>query len=514
MDYTQGIKIVGTNLGDDGVTGSITAEVPLSQMGLIQEKLGISTSIGSWSEREMGERYGLRSGTQALSMPVDRKAEIELARDLYKSEPIIANVVDLLVDFSATGMENRCSDKKAKQYFDNVCKYGDVDSLHRHIFKEYFIGSDVFTLRGSRQVVTFGPDKGSDFFRWTVLNPKYVRVEGTLMFGSERIGIEPNKELVDMVKDKPKYNRKLSGLPKELREAALSGGVYFPNESKISRISRKRQPYERYATPFLARVFEPVLIKRRMREADLALAETVKSVLITFTIGDKDLPATQDQLVALSNIISTPAKSMELVWNHTLKVDYHYPDSGLFDTSKYDQVNSDIEQGLGVPMVLIDGGGGTFATAFTGLLSVIERLEAARSEVIRWQEREYLRIAEEMGLDFKAIPSVYFAPLNLRDEKVFGAFLLEMYDRGLISIETFMTLTDMDIEVEMRNRNAENSAKLAQIFKPRQAPKSKIGGGRPTTDKLDPGNYTTRDQIPQPKSGKPDKKPRVNPSNK
>jgi hypothetical protein len=517
MDSTQGVQIVGKSLNEADSTGELTMQIPVSQIGMLQDKLGLNNTVGSWANNyQLGERYGLRPDSQALSMPNTRTEEIDLAKDLYRSEPIVANVIDLMVDFAITKMENRCEDLASKKYFDTVCKYGDVDSLHRYIYKEYFLSSDVFMLRTDKKEVDYGPDKGKTYFTWTVLNPKYVKVEGSLIFDSASIGIVPNEEIRKLTKEKSKYNRKLTKLPRELRDAAINDGVYYPPEYKVSRIARKKQPYERYATPFLTRVFEPVLIKRRMREADVALAETVKSVLVTFTIGDKEFPATQGQLDALGNLLQTPNKSMELVWNHTLKVEYHFPDASLFEGTKYDEVDKDILQGLGIPPVLIDGEGGTFATAFTSLLSVIQRLEAVQEQVGRWQEEEYRRIAKAENLTFKQLPSVYFRPLNLRDEKVYGAFLLEMYDRGLLSLETLMNLTDFDLGVEARNREAENKAKMGMLFKPRKVAPDKPAGpqpktGRPNNDATDPGQYAPRSQTPKTRTGPPKTKPKVQP---
>ena len=502
MSEDNFVKVVGTSLDTESGIGGVTIELPQSQLsafGLVQETVG---SLGNY---QLGERYGLRTDEQALSLPSDRKSSIVLARELYKSEPLVATVIDLMIDFCMTGMENRCEDQKSKRYFDNVCKYGDFDSLHRQQFKEYFLSGDVFNLRGRKRTVSFGPDKGEKYYDYTVLNPLFVEVSGPLMFNEEAIGIMPNDELKKLVKDKNNAAL-LRKIPAPLKKASLENRTYYPDQSTISRFSRKRSSYERYATPFLTRVFEPVLIKRRMREADLALSETVRNVLVTFTIGDKDHPATQFQLDSLAGLLQSPVKSMDLIWNHTLKVEYHFPDADLFNEEKYKQVNLDILQGLGIPPVLIDGGGGTFATAWTSLLSVIEKLETVRNEVERWQENEYRIIAETEGLRFKDIPSVYFKPMNLRDDKVFKNLLLELYKAGLLSIETLLSLSDFDMEVEFRNRKAEMATGVDKVFVPRDIPE-KVG--RPT-NKVDPGNYESRDKTPEIDDDSPDSEPSTN----
>jgi hypothetical protein len=492
MPEDSTVRVVGKST--DGQTASVTVQVPIEQLGEYSRTKELAT--GSWSDSGLGERYGLRPDTQAMRLPTQRLAQIKLARDLYESEPIVATVIDLMIDFSITGMENRCEDQKAKEYFDGICKYGDFDGLHRQMLKEYWISSDIFIMRGRKHTLTTDPDRGTVYFDFAVLNPLFVEVDGPLIFDSTRIGVRPSAEIIKMVKDKKTEQLALRKIPLGLRKAVESGSLYFPDDILMSRISRKRSSYERYATPYLTRVFEPVLLKRRMREADLALNETVRNVLVTFTIGDADFPATKAQLEELAMVASTPSKSMDLFWNHTLKVEYHYPAGDLFAPTKYDQVNKDIMQGLGIPPVLIDGGGGTFATAWTSLLSVMEKLESVRMEIARWQEAEYRRISEAEKLKFKVLPSVSFKPLNLRDDKVFISLLLEMYDRGLISIETVMSLSpvDLDMKVEARNRIAEKQAKMDTVFKPRAKAPSTTPGRKSTNINQD--NYAPRDKIP------------------
>jgi hypothetical protein len=318
-----------------------------------------------------------------------------------------------------------------------------------------------------------------------------------MLLNNEVITIVMPNDVADLMKgDSPEKKRLARQVPLKVRRG-LESGKYTPNQDLVSRISRKRQAYERYATPYLSRIFEPALLKRRMREADTSLAETVRSVLVTITVGSDEYPATPKDMDAVIEAFANPSKSQEIVWNHTLKVEYHYPDADLFNSDKYEQVNKDIQQGLGIPPVLIDGGGGTFATAWTSLLAVIERLEAVRNQVVRWQEEEYRKIAEIAGIEDENIPSVKFNPLNLRDDKVFANILTSLWDRGLISAETMMEDAGLDFETEVRRITSEKAA-LADVI----VPMGKVNpqGGRPSAT-LDSGNYPERDRTPAPKGG-------------
>jgi hypothetical protein len=110
-------------------------------------------------------------------------------------------------------------------------------------------------------------------------------------------------------------------------------------------------------------------------------------------------------------------------------------------------------------------------------------------------------------LKFKQLPSVVFNPLNLQDDKVFKNMLLEMYDRGLLGVETLLSMNDVDFEVQYAQRKAEQSGDFEKVFAPRPKAGAVGGpGGRPT-DTVDPGNYTPRDKQPAPKKSSPENPP-------
>lgn len=485
------------------------------QQGKQKYKLAMGT-VNLFPSR-LGERLGLNRDTQTINIPKDFKNQVKLARNIYYNEAVVGTVIDLMIDFATTGMENISDDPEAKEFFDKLCKYSDMDTIHRWIFWEYLISGDVFILRGEGQKVKSGKDKGATYFPFTVLNPINIQVIDSLLMGKEIIGIIPNQEFINLYNDRRTRNSVLSSLPKEVRavirkEEFLGTQSIIPlPEELTSRISRKKQPYQRFATPFLTRIFEPVLIKRAMREADMATAEGLVNCLVTVTEGDKEFPTTDGRLRKLAALFSNPSKTKTLFWNHTLKVEYHRPDVDIFTDDKYSQLNRDIMDGLGVTGILISGGGSSnFSTAWVSVMALIERLQSVRNQVRRWQELEYRRIADSMGLKFKNIPKVRLHKINLKDEKVFLTLMLNLFDRGLLPIETIQEIAGHDPEVMKRLKEKEVKEGTNKIFVPPftpfsgqepagppKPPTNKPGGpGRPNTN--NDSNYSKRSQ-PKPK---------------
>lgn len=461
----------------------------------------ILATVGS----DFGSRYGLREEqTIEVPEPTDFYNCVKMARDIYFKEGIVRTAVDMMIDFAATGFENDVEgQKRIKKWYDNHCKYADMDSVVRHIFWELFITGDAFMYRGDRSVVKSGPDKGAVYYPYTILNPLKTSVEGSLLFDANVFAVDMNEELRHVYNLPPRLQAEFKKkIPKEFRKIfnkdgslnnteLLSGGKLILNPAKTSRISRNRQPYQRYSVPFLRGCFEPVAIKRRLREMDLSTAEGMINSIVLIKVGTDEHPATPGQMRILNSVLMTSAKSLELLWNHAIEIEFLNPDWQALQGEKYKEVDNDILNSLGVPSVLISGQG-SFATAWTSIVSLVERLNRARNMVARWLEEEYRVIAEEEN--FKTVPHVRFKSMNLRDDKVFKNILQNLYDRGLLDPRTILEEAEFDPDT-VEARKEEYKDKM-DIFEPPYTPFSGMqtpkppkpkantpgGAGRPTTD--------------------------------
>jgi hypothetical protein len=451
--------------------------------------------------------------TQALKTPTDPHKKIQLAVDLYHKEPIVGTVIDLMADFSSSGYTNECDDGEIKKLYDKWAEEVKIAQLLEGIFLEYYRSGNVTIYRSDKKATVKKSKKSSsgtettqyDFpAGYTILNPMNVIVDGSLLFNQEIIQLQLNAELINLVKSKDAPKKLLAEIPTDIVKAIRSGnGLVVLSPEHTSRITRKRQPYERYATPFLERVFEPILYKQKLRMMDMSTIEGLINQLVTVTVGDKDFPATDDDLKAIAELFQTPNKAYTIFWNHTLQVTFHKPEGiDTLTADKYKAVNDDILAGIGVSRVLLDGQGANFSTAWVSILSLIERLENARAKVKDWLEGEYKRIAEENG--FKTYPKVRFNRMNLREDTYIRDVLLAMYDRGLIDEEDILVETGRDYEavIEMKKRNEKNSSLFLPPEQPFQGNQTSPSGGRPTGTG---GNYSKRKTAPVQNNGKPPK---------
>ncbi|MER2007919.1 MAG: hypothetical protein ABS939_10780, partial [Psychrobacillus sp.] len=449
-----------------------------------------------------------KSYTQALTTPTDPHEKIRLANELYFKEPIIGTVIDMMVDFSASGFNHECEDKEVKKIYDKWAKDIRLQEVVEHIFLEYYRSGNVSIYRSDKNAkVTKTTKTNKDTSKkeysfpagYSVLNPTHVVIEGPLLFNNETAFLKLNEDLIKMTKEGDQAIQKL--IPDEVKKAVRSGkGMILLDPKLYSRITRKKQPYERYATPFLERVFEPILYKQKLRMMDMATIDGLINQLVTVTVGNDEYPASDDDLEAIAELFQTPNKAYTVFWNHTLEVTFHKPEGiDTLTADKYKQVNDDILAGLGVSRVLIDGQGSNFSTAWVSILSLIERLDNTRDKVVDWLESEYKRIADENG--FTSAPKVRFNKMNLREDNYIRDVLLAMYDRGLIDEEDLLKETGRDYEsvLQMKKRNKKNSELFLPPEQPFQGGQTGPNDGKPTGP--NENKMKDRDSSPEQNSG-------------
>lgn len=512
LNQSNGNIISTQDLGNGKKQITVSVD-PAKSEGL---SIGRGSVMSRYIETPMYQSYTSNDTpyTQALNVPTDPHDKIKLAIQLYFKEPIIGTVIDLMVDFSASGFTNDCEDQEIKKVFDAWGKEIGLQQLLEGIFLEYYRSGNVTIYRSNKDAkVTKSKLKNkkvSDISHYqfpagyTILNPANVFVYGPLLFNQEVLTLTLDSQSMSFVKNNKMPPALMAQIPDDILKAIRSGsGTITLDPERTTRITRKKQPYERYASPFLERIFEPVVYKEKLRQMDMSTIEGLVNQLVTVTIGNDDFPATDDDLAAIAQLFQTPNKAYTIFWNHTLEVKFHKPEG--YDTltaDKYKQVNDDILAGLGVSRVLLDGQGANFSTAWVSILSLIERLENARSKVAAWLESEYKRVAEEN--DLKSYPTVRFDKMNLREDTYIRDVLLAMYDRGLLDEEDILTETGRDYQaiIETKKRNKSNSELFLPPEQPFQGGQTGNNSGRPGGSG---GNYSKRKTGPIQNNGNPPK---------
>ncbi len=335
---------------------------------------------------------------------------------------------------------------------------------------------------------------------YTVLNPLLVNIEGNLLFNNVSVKLTPPTELKDLLKKKGAELSEdekilIKALPSDLKAAAEKGGEYLLDPRLVGQITYRKQPYERYARPRVARVFDTIEYKRALRQADLSTLDGITNYILKITIGNDEYPVVrQEELEAVAQLFNTPSKSFDVVWNHTLEIEKIVsPEiSEILGQEKYEQVNDDMTAGLAISRSIIDGTGTTSASEINLIIKgLMEEINYARREVSRWIYKEYQQIAEAVGFD--RIPRVRWDESVLKDTILYMNTLAQLVDRRMLSYRT--ALEDLGYDFPQESKNMEEEFDLvkkgifgivgspwqqAKIQPGQRAPTGTPSGGRPS----------------------------------
>ncbi len=457
----------------------------------------------------------------------DPKKLYERVMKYYYTEPIVGSVINLLSSLASKGFENDIDDPDIKNFYDTWVFDVNFEEILDWIYLDLFKTSNVTTYKYianyEPRVSTILPvgkkpkvkatgkvsaakkkiwSKGHLPIGYTVLNPALVNIEGNLLFNNVTVSLTPPPELGELMK-KPSGEQTeeekllLKSLPTDLKAAAEGGGEFKLDSRLVNTVTYKKQPYERYARPRTARVFDSIEYKQALRNADLSTLDGISNYILKITIGNDDYPVvSQEELEAVAQLFNTPSKSFDVVWNHTLKIEKIISPEieAILGKEKYAQVNDDITGGLSFTRALIDGIGSTSDVAWA-VRGVREDIEYARKQVTRWIYNEYRQIAEAMG--FERFPSVRWDEGILKDDILYKNVLSAMVDRRMLSYETALESLGFDFENEKGNMMKElplvedgtfgivgspfqQSAEGPNVQKTQKSPKGTPSKGRPT----------------------------------
>lgn len=426
----------------------------------------------------------------ALQDPQSHIYSLMALADYYATaQGIVATVVDVMTEFSASKFRNQSPVKKYQKFFDEIKDDLGLNQLVQEMFRDYYIKANIYPY-------VYWNDNRPIYI--DLMNPNQIEVGGRILTNKTQLYLKPPDRftgLLDQETD-PATRSIIESLPKEVREGLRDGLEKIPlNPENTYHVARKKRRYERYGVPFLARVFKDLMTYQLFRKMESETAENVINALTLFTVGSDQHPAKQKQIDAVWNLIKDREKSYTLVWNHTLKVDIICPDPELFNPVKYKQIRDDILDGLGITRVLISGEGASYATAWVSILALIERMEAARDDVTRWVRKLYADIAVKNGIPVDKIPNITFDRMNLRDEKVVKSIMVNLYDRGALSAQTLLEDCQYDFETEMRRRRDEQD-KYKEELTPPQLPYTTSGKGRPSSPETKNPDKSTNNPRP------------------
>jgi hypothetical protein len=389
----------------------------------------------------------------------------------YENEPKVASAIDFYSQFPINGFKNECKDLKIKAFFDNQCRLLDLENWLRVISHELYRIGDCWPFieiecehcGGSGIDHSTGEachhNKGS-WKRVVVLNPEFVEVYTNPITPDPVIALIPDDELKALVMKGGPGSEKLG---ENIKQFIVSGRPIPLDNRNVSHLKLGDRAGIRYGTSIIRRLFPYLAYKTKLMTAQWIVAERMILPIKIVKVGSQERPAGPQDIANVQAQLAQTANdpNLTLVTHHDFELEWYGAAGKVLQlTNEFELIDGEILDGLMLNKALLNGEGPTYSNAAIGVEVMIQKLDRLRKRLARWvEEKIYLPLAMMQGFKKKnewgeteyVYPKLRWNPMHLRDQQQHRQFMLQLYEKGVISTKSLLDVfeIDYDNEVEM-----------------------------------------------------------------
>ena len=259
--------------------------------------------------------YDTTRSSEAL--PTEFKSKLDACRKAYEEIGMARNAVDLMADFASEGLQIIHTNKKVQKFLNNWREYSNLDTVINNVFTAGFrdgnvciyeyhhdIGSEIVkTLREEKNKVVKKTAKGKKGKKvakaakddtstiptnFELLNIRQIDVTGVnYTFGRVLTYTVPNdtKQFIDKQQKSSQEKEVFDLLDKEYISEVKKAQEIILNRNRYSEVHLKKYDWEKWANPYLFAVLDDLNFKRKMRDMDRSVADSVINAIVIFKLG-------------------------------------------------------------------------------------------------------------------------------------------------------------------------------------------------------------------------------------
>ena len=404
-------------------------------------------------------------------IPSKRKETYQWANFWYENEPKVASAIDVYSQFPINGFKNECKDLKIKKYYDDLCKKLDLDDWLRVISHELYRIGDCFPFLeiecehcgGSGVDPYTGTScehKGGSWKRIVVLTPESVEVYTNPLTPDPVIALLPDEELRTLVIRGGPGSEKLG---QHIKEYIVAGKPIPLDNRNVSHLKLGDRAGVRYGTSIIRRLFPYLAYKTKLMTAQWLVAERMILPIKIVKVGSETRPAGPQDIANVQSQLAQTANdpNLTLVTHHDFDLEWYGAAGKVLQlTTEFETIEKEILDGLMLNKALLNGEGPTYSNAAIGVEVMIQKLDRLRKRLARWvEEKIYLPVAimndfvreNDWGQKEYVYPHIKWNPMHLRDQQQHRQFMMQLYEKNVISTKTLLDCfeIDYDNEVEM-----------------------------------------------------------------
>jgi very-short-patch-repair endonuclease len=425
-------------------------------------------------------------------IPSKRLEQYQWARFFYENEPKVAAAIDFYSEFPMSNWEHECKNREVKIYFDKFKKRLNLPKWCRLMSHEIHLLGDCFpfieiSCENCNGTGRLGSDicdhEGGTVRRVVILNPDFVEVHTSPLNPEPIIALRPDEELINMVQRKtPGYDT----LSSEVRSLISSGQPIRLDNHSVAHLKYGECGYQKYGIGMVRRLFPILSYKTKLMVAQWIVAERLIVPIKVVKVGSDERPAGPADIAAVQSQLAQTANdpNLTIVTHHAFEMDWVGTSGKVLTLSnEFEFINQEILDGMMINNALLNGEGPNFGSASVGIEAMIQRLATFREQITEWLEnviyipearrQGFVEKNEDTGEEEVIVPKIKWNSMHLRDQQQYRTFVMQLYEKGLLSAQTVLEVFDFDPdqEIERKRYDALQMAALGQN------PQGGAGGG-------------------------------------
>ena len=430
------------------------------------------------------------------AVPTRQKRIMKMCMDAYDRVGIVRNVIDLMGDFGAQGIDivhpNKAIERFYKKWFEQV---RGVERSERFLNYLYRSGNVII----KRRTAKINTSKEAELRRTSgadmeVQTPKYTKREipwaydflnplavdvlnfyNGMFIGDPIFVMNLSRTTYDsFTASNVTARNTFSKLPPDLQKMVKEGKRQIPlDKDKIEVYYYKKDDWLVWANPMIYAILDDLIMLEKMKLADLAALDGAISQIRLWRVGSLDhkIIPRRDVINKVRDILAsnTGGGTMDLVWGPEL--DFKESQSQVYKflgSEKYQPVLTSIYAGLGIPPTLTGAStGGGYTNNYVSLKTLIERLEYGRQLLTQFWQKEIEMVQKAMG--FRFLAQIRFDSIILSDESAAKQLLINLADRAIISNETILERFGEMPDIEKTRIRREEQARRNDNTTPQKA---------------------------------------------
>ncbi len=306
-----------------------------------------------------------RYTSSTLAIPTDERTLHGLYRFFTETDPIIGAASRIHSEMPLADVSlSQCEDSGVQQHFEEMWENINGIKLMNDIAAEHFEIGNVYV---------FGAWNESTYMweQFAILNPDYVKIEGTWVNEKPLIKLIPDEALRRIVQtESPEFLYKQ--LPKEIIQYVLMNQEIPLNPNNVFHLSNARRPYELKGKSPIKRVLKILMLEDRFNQANFALATRHAVPFTIVKVGDPNtgwIPS-EGELEDIREAVAAHEldPNFTLIYHYGIDIQYYGASGKTLPVGpELDRIYKLKMIGLGIHEQLLTGSGGTYAQAYINL---------------------------------------------------------------------------------------------------------------------------------------------------